>query len=102
MYSFPIILFLVHGVLLKIISNKKKVFQDFNYLNSKQKFVIYSGILSYVVFIVQAINLVKTILELFGSIGQLEIFIIVLNYIFDLYPFLLLYYYRKYLGKSQN
>ena len=104
-YFFPFVLFCIHTILLYIVGKKIKSFQDRNYLNSKQKFIIHSSKISFTVYCIQAINFIKTVMIGTLSLSNnppAQIIIIILNYLFDLYPFVLLFYYRKYLGKSKG
>ena len=69
-------------------------------LNSKQKFIISSNTLSLIVFFFQFVNLIKSI---FVTVtGASEWLVIVLNYLFDLYPFLLLIFYCRDVGSRQK
>ena len=105
-YAFPLILFFIHSGLLWIVYKKTRSFHDRNYLNSKQKFILHSGRLSFTVYIIQAINFVKTfltgILSIYSDNKYANIIIIVLYYLFDLYPFVFLFHYWKYLGRSKG
>ena len=73
-------------------------------LNSKQKFIINSGNVSFAVFIVQLINFLKSLaismINQSGNAGSL--IIIVINFLFDLYPFFFFYKYREYLGQMDR
>jgi hypothetical protein len=79
-------------------------------LNSKQKFIINSGNVSFAVFIVQLINFLKSLaISLINQIkdtdhsGDAEsLIVIVINFLFDLYPLFFFYKYREYLGQMDR
>lgn len=62
-------------------------------MNSKQRFLIKSGELGFIVFSIQFIHFFKSILSLLINSYQVMIGI---NFFFDCYPFFLLYFYLKY------
>ena len=104
-YIFPVLLFFTHTILLLYVNRKIKSLHDRNYLNSKQKFLIHTGRLSYIVYLIQGVNLFKTLL--IGILSKwnsdsVHFIIIIINYIFDLYPFTLLFFYCRYLGRSKD
>lgn len=73
-------------------------------LNSKQKFIINSGNVSFAVFIVQLINFLKSsVISLINQSGNAEsLIIIIINFLFDLYPLFFFYKYREYLGQMDR
>lgn len=87
------VLFVIHLVLVVMVRIKKRQFQNLERLNSKQKFILSANNLSLVVFVFQALNLMKYVLIAIEGVN--EIFIIGLNYFFNLYPFLLLFFYCR-------
>ena len=87
---------IIHSILL--ILNKKKInkFYHDDYLNSKQQFLIKSGSLGSIVFLIQGLHFFKILLGLVSFISWWYMFILVLNFIFDCYPLLLLFFYFRY------
>ena len=90
-------MFIVHSIILFRNRRRIRVFENEEYLNSKQQFILRSGKISTVVFIIQAINLIKLALSLFFSnTSAFSWIIIVINFLFDLYPLVLLGFYLRY------
>ena len=98
-YITPSVLFMVHLIFLRVVSDKKKKIKNLHKLNAKQKFVLSSNTLSLVVFFFQSMNLLKSI---FISVELNDYVVIVINYMFDLYPFLLLFFYCKDIGIKER
>lgn len=66
-------------------------------MNSKQKFLVRSGNIGWVIFLVQLINFIKEALN--ASSGEAyawQIFLLIINFMFDLYPVILLVSYIYY------
>ena len=93
------VLFLIHLVLLYIVSKKRQQFEDLERLNPKQKFIVRSNKLSLIVFLFQFVNLIKSV---FVTEAWGEWLVIVLYYLFDLYPLLLLIFYCRDVGSRQQ
>ena len=70
---------------------KKKEFRDLE--RSKQKFIVSANTLSIVAFIFQVLNLGKAFLIIDSEVN--DSFIICLSYLFNSYPFVLLFFYCK-------
>lgn len=92
----------VHSIYLRSNRTKIKVFKNDSYLNSKQIFLIDSGKISFIVFIIQFVNFLKLFLTFFSSNSAYYIFILIFNFLFDMYPFLLLYYFVKYTREKRG
>lgn len=84
-----------HGIILCHNDKKTKNFKT-DYLNSKQKFLLNSGKISIVLFFIQIINAVKFILSIIPGIRDCHILLIIINFLFDLYPFVILFFYFHY------
>lgn len=57
-------------------------------MNSKQQFLIRSGNIGQILFLVQILNFFKEIMN--TTLDDAKLFILILNYLFDLYPLLIL------------
>ena len=90
-------MFIVHSIILFRNRRRIRVFENEEYLNSKQQFILRSGQISFIVFVIQAINLGKLTLSLLPiNNPAFSWVIIVINFLFDLYPLVLLGYYLRY------
>lgn len=87
---------LVYHSLLLIYNRRKigKFVIKSTYLNSKQLFLLKSGEISFIVFLIQFVNFFKFVLGFFLSSAY--VFLLIINFFFDLYPFVLLFFYLRY------
>jgi hypothetical protein len=65
MLVLPLILFIYHAVLLFKNRTKIKVLKSLDEINPRQFFLIKSGNLSLVIFLVQMVNVIKLVIALF-------------------------------------
>lgn len=102
-YISPLFLFVVHSFIL--LSNRKKINKITNSLDqltSKQLFIIKTGKISIVVFIIQGLSFLKSFLALIPIFSSFYTFFIILNYAYDFYPFIILYFYLRYTKEKRG